>query len=267
MTTGHVNPGYNDIVSRFNSAIQNPSGSPRRPFLDKQELEEIKSRSRDVWSVKDNSLTTYGWYFDDPRIKEKAELRPSSPSRRNNPHPKLVFLSARLKNLPGYFNSPKEPEIYQTEENHNIRSAENRLRTPSVRVYHNANQYLNSLSKPEAEFEETKLKNLGIDTDANNVPIQSSRNVISHFETKNDKVIRSMTNLDLASSSKTNRLLQLQSNQTNPYLYEDTRMYKEKYKNGDHGITFNNPRKPFRGDFMIHPDWHPCLKHHKLPYM
>lgn len=89
MATGHVNPGYKKIVSQFNSAIQNPTGHPRPPVFDKQELEDIKSRSRDVWSLKDNSLTTYGWYFNEPQIKEKAELRPSSPSRRNNPHPKL----------------------------------------------------------------------------------------------------------------------------------------------------------------------------------
>lgn len=89
MTTGHVNPGYRNIVSRFNSAIQNPTGHPRRAVFDKQELEDIKSRSKDVWSLKDNSLTTYGWYFNEPQIKEKAELRPCSPTRRNNPHPKL----------------------------------------------------------------------------------------------------------------------------------------------------------------------------------
>lgn len=89
MTTGHANPGYKNIVSRFNSAIQNPTGHPRRPVFDKQELEDIKSRSRDVWSLKDNSLTTYGWYFNEPQIKERAELRPCSPTRRNNPHPSL----------------------------------------------------------------------------------------------------------------------------------------------------------------------------------
>jgi hypothetical protein len=74
-------------------------------------------------------------------------------------------------------------------------------------------------------------------------------------------------------------------------------VYREKYASGDHGMPNPNGKKsvfffkklvfvltitqavrnnlfyfcilhrPFRGDFLIHPDWNPRLRHHRLPYM
>lgn len=92
MTTGHVNPGYEKVVSSCNLALDNPTGS-RLPFrVDKEELEAIKLKARSVWATKDNFETTYGFHYREPQIKQPAGLRPSSPSRRNNPHPKLYFI-------------------------------------------------------------------------------------------------------------------------------------------------------------------------------
>jgi len=59
----------------------------------------------------------------------------------------------------------------------------------------------------------------------------------------------------------------LQTNMLNPYLYNDIRMYKEKYASKNHGLPNEYAKKPFRGDFFIHPDWHTGLKHHRLPYL
>jgi hypothetical protein len=89
MTTGHLVPGYKNIVTRFRSANANPTGNRTRLTIDNDELEHIKSQSRLVWSAKDTSETTYGHYHCDPAIKERTTLRPTSPGRRNNPHPHM----------------------------------------------------------------------------------------------------------------------------------------------------------------------------------
>ena len=88
MTTGHVNPGYNRIVTRFKSANSNPSGINRKLVLDYNELEDIKNRSKAIWSAKDNSETTYGYFHCEPKL-DVAIPRPISANRRNNPHPHL----------------------------------------------------------------------------------------------------------------------------------------------------------------------------------
>lgn len=92
MATGHLNPGYNRIVTKFSSAINNPTGEKRPLEVNRADLDAIRAKSREVWSMKDNSETTYGFYFGDPLIKEKTNLRPTSPTRRNNPHPNRYII-------------------------------------------------------------------------------------------------------------------------------------------------------------------------------
>ena len=89
MATGHINPGYDSIVSRFKTALENPSGARNPPILNQTELADIRARSRSAWAARDTSETTYVHFFREPAIKEKAPLRPTSPTRRNNPHPDM----------------------------------------------------------------------------------------------------------------------------------------------------------------------------------
>ena len=98
MATGHLNPGYGDVVSRLRRAKSaNPNlhhGHRLREMenesVDRHSLEEIRSRAREVWSQPDRNPTTYGNHFSDKtREIEPTEARPASPSRRNNPHPPL----------------------------------------------------------------------------------------------------------------------------------------------------------------------------------
>ena len=100
MTTGHVNPGYENLVSGMTAAMSNPSGSPSKPQFNSSELQEIRNRARSVWSGKDTSETTYGYFHTDPKKISQVRTRPTSPTRLNNPHPKKLvpagFLSARL---------------------------------------------------------------------------------------------------------------------------------------------------------------------------
>ena len=65
----------------------------------------------------------------------------------------------------------------------------------------------------------------------------------------------------------------LQTNLLNPFLYDDIRLYKEKYEKKDHGLPNEFAKRliyiillqniffnlfffrPSRGEFLIHPDW------------
>lgn len=60
----------------------------RRKRFD-EELQNIRFRSRSIWSRPDTSLTTNGHYFVDPEQIERTLSRPTSVGRRHNPHPKL----------------------------------------------------------------------------------------------------------------------------------------------------------------------------------
>jgi hypothetical protein len=86
-----MNPGYRSIVTRFKSANVNPAGNRTKLVIDHDELEQIKNKTRQVWSAKDNSETTYGHFHSEPKLSDKARLRPTSPNRRNNPHPHLYI--------------------------------------------------------------------------------------------------------------------------------------------------------------------------------
>ena len=85
MVTGHLNPGYKKIFTKL-SIDPEPYLNPKP--IDRDLLENIRSKSTYIWSKQDNSETTYGYYFSPPAIKSRPEMRPVSPSRRNNPHPK-----------------------------------------------------------------------------------------------------------------------------------------------------------------------------------
>ena len=99
MATGHLNPGYSDVVSRFRRAKSANPGSlhygqrlreMENGNVDSMSLEEIRRQARELWSRPDNRETTYGNHFlDKTRDTDIPQPRPASPSRRNNPHPPL----------------------------------------------------------------------------------------------------------------------------------------------------------------------------------
>nr|XP_006814210.1 PREDICTED: uncharacterized protein LOC102808334 [Saccoglossus kowalevskii] len=120
MATGHILPGYKDPVSRFRSKSADPtmtgyryrnvfhSGIARN--LDPHILEEIKDDAYRTWNeeLKDWSRkpsirpTTYSHTFYKKTLDEPTQSRPTEVTRRNKPHPPLVFLSCRLKTVPGF---------------------------------------------------------------------------------------------------------------------------------------------------------------------
>jgi len=167
---------------------------------DQNELTAIKLNAKKIWSQKDKEETTYAHYFKEPEVKEKTPLRPSSPTRRNNPHPSLIFLTTKMNYIHGHYNSQaKSPMHYPFDSKSS------------------------SLAKPTPR----------------------SESAIEH---------RKPPNLSQYSATRFN----------NDQIKRDYKIYREKYENGDHGMPNLFLRRPFRGDYSIHYQWHPQLKHHSL---
>ncbi|XP_072171307.1 uncharacterized protein [Diadema setosum] len=119
MATGHILPGYGHPVSRFRSKSADPTmtgyryrGPPAQP-LSSTEFQAIKADAMQAWTedkldwnkTPDKKPTTYAHtYYKKEQIPPEhlASMRPSSPLRRNKPHPKNVFLTCRLHKVPGY---------------------------------------------------------------------------------------------------------------------------------------------------------------------
>jgi len=253
MTTGHPNAGYDQIVSRFKLALDNPSGNRTITKTNKDELQEIMAKSKEIWAAKDTSETTYGNTFRNYNLKEKLFIRPSSVTRKNNPHPAKVFMSSHMKDLPGYFDdNPEHLNSYPSNNfNDYQQGSQMSFKQPAL-LYQNSNSYLDNLAPSEANQMEATFNKAGIDT-------TKKSNSISHDE----PIIYSSDSITKFASQKPK--ITLQSNLTNPYLYNDLREYREKYAINDHGMPNPDKKRPSRGDFMIHPDWHARLKHHRLP--
>ena len=69
----------------------------------KETLEQIKKDAYNTWNKPDLAETTYSHFFVEPKIMNReSQLKQEN---RNRPHPPLVFLTTRLRSIPGYFNS------------------------------------------------------------------------------------------------------------------------------------------------------------------
>jgi len=83
-------------------------------FSNRDELNRIRSLSRQAWKNEwedpgvpelkkpEHYTTTYGFNFSKKRLSEPTKSRPTSPTRRNNPHPTRVFLHNHLREAPGF---------------------------------------------------------------------------------------------------------------------------------------------------------------------
>jgi hypothetical protein len=99
MPTGHLNPGYHDIISKLNrvkSGIQLNSdllNNDSLPGIDNSALDEIRRNARDAWSKQHSFCpTTYGEHFNRNKLPYTETLniesiRPYSFEHRNRPHP------------------------------------------------------------------------------------------------------------------------------------------------------------------------------------
>jgi hypothetical protein len=96
MSTGHVLPGRYPVTDlrRARSAYpialagQDPDNSVP---LDECTLSDIRRQARDMWSLPDREMTTYNSFHNEDQLQGHAApfSRPTSPTRKNKPHPPL----------------------------------------------------------------------------------------------------------------------------------------------------------------------------------
>ena len=107
MTTGgHILPGYCDYPADRPSISQMDFRRVKTAYagrtllsdeekkklyapMDTETLENIREKAKNTWLLKDREPTTYGHHFNDEKYKghPPSLIRPTSPSRRNKPHP------------------------------------------------------------------------------------------------------------------------------------------------------------------------------------
>lgn len=98
MPTGHVLPGYGQPVTylrRAKSAYPLDKSKIKEyaaqnvPAPERNELLRIKSQARDQWLGLDRAATTYDFQFKYRNLDQPTQSRPTSPTRKNKPHPPL----------------------------------------------------------------------------------------------------------------------------------------------------------------------------------
>ncbi|XP_068717965.1 uncharacterized protein [Montipora capricornis] len=121
MTHILTNPDYShNHRFRSKSAVELRDREKTKDGISKTELDTIRSLSRQSWKnmwedpgnplprVKSNHfVTTYSATHNYKALRELTPCRPSSPTRRNNPHPTRSFLRLHLRQAKGF---PKAKE-------------------------------------------------------------------------------------------------------------------------------------------------------------
>lgn len=95
MATGHVLPGYGDPISRMRRVRSAGFPLDKKTLLQiaqdtklkQDEMDHIRHSARRLWSYRQNQETSYDNHFIERPADEIMTLRPTSPTRRNKPHP------------------------------------------------------------------------------------------------------------------------------------------------------------------------------------
>ena len=103
MTTGHINPGYGNMVSALQRCNRNRSNNIAslpgsnllqtmgRSNVDDMTLYEIRRKAREAWSRPPSHHTSYSNHYGEKltEMDTPTQLRPTSSDRRNKPHPSM----------------------------------------------------------------------------------------------------------------------------------------------------------------------------------
>ncbi|CAF1263089.1 unnamed protein product [Adineta steineri] len=259
----------------------------RRKQFD-EELEAIRSQSRSIWSKPDTSQTTHGHFFADPEQTQRTLTRPTSAGRKNNPHPKLVFMRTGMREIPNAYGAPpaRLPSREQTS-NHLPTPAPNYLEemqdlTSAER--HGASAFLKAANEDSKVHVVEAVKNYRIlmkneyecppigaaavrREDGSRSAYYPSMNQYRQA-LQNDKEFNAV-NKAVENSESQLKLTDDQSPQE-PVLKRNYRYpnrapgHFQRRSHSHSHCPWPIARQPFRGDYSIHMDWHPRLPHHRL---
>lgn len=307
MPTGHVLPGYGQPVTylrRAKSAYPLDKSKIKEyaaqnvPAPERNELLRIKSQARDQWMGFDRAATTYDFQFQYKNLDQPTQSRPTSPTRKNKPHPPLVFLTNRLHYVPGYHNADTtiNRPVYQVDASVPYEEQAQRwalrdkyIGKPSAKAInqytdkYGYREYFDPVEAQAAEawtkladdkdlyqlpnvLDEQKGKHITEPNVEHGIPLQEQQRP----KTAMASTYRWMKYAGASENMELHRALEAIRNRGQmPHMmrYSRNGIGSTEMRRRDDIEAMQRTRyvaKPSRGDFLMHPDWPSSIPHHRV---
>lgn len=307
MPTGHVLPGYGQPVTylrRAKSAYPLDKSKIKEyaaqnvPAPERNELLRIKSQARDQWLGLDRAATTYDFQFKYRNLDQPTQSRPTSPTRKNKPHPPLVFLTNRLHYVPGYHNADTtiNRPVYQVDASVPYEEQAQRwalrdkyIGKPSAKAInqytdkYGYREYFDPVEAQAAEawtkladdkdlyqlpnvLDEQKGKHITEPNVEHGIPLQEPQRP----KTAMASTYRWMKYAGASENMELHRALEAIRNRgqmPNMMRYSKNGIGSTEMRRRDDIEAVQRTRyvaKPSRGDFLMHPDWPSSIPHHRV---
>lgn len=307
MPTGHVLPGYGQPVTylrRAKSAYPLDKSKIKEyaaqnvPAPERNELLRIKSQARDQWLGLDRAATTYDFQFKYRNLDHPTQSRPTSPTRKNKPHPPLVFLTNRLHYVPGYHNADTtiNRPVYQVDASVPYEEQAQRwalrdkyIGKPSAKAInqytdkYGYREYFDPVEAQAAEawtkladdkdlyqlpnvLDEQKGKHITEPNVEHGIPLQEPQRP----KTAMASTYRWMKYAGASENMELHRALEAIRNRgqmPNMMRYSRNGIGSTEMRRRDDIEAVQRTRyvaKPSRGDFLMHPDWPSSIPHHRV---
>lgn len=307
MPTGHVLPGYGQPVTylrRAKSAYPLDKSKIKEyaaqnvPAPERNELLRIKSQARDQWMGLDRAATTYDFQFKYRNLDQPTQSRPTSPTRKNKPHPPLVFLTNRLHYVPGYHNADTSinKPVYQVDASVPYEEQAQRwalrdkyIGKPSAKAINQYNdrygyrEYFDPVEAQAAEawtkladdkdlyqlpnvLDEQKGKHVTEPNVEHGIPLEEQQRP----KTAMASTYRWMKYAGASENMELHRALEAIRNRgqlPNMMRYSRNGIGSTEMRRRDDIEAMQKTRyvaKPSRGDFLMHPDWPSSIPHHRV---
>ncbi|XP_061189356.1 uncharacterized protein LOC133197374 [Saccostrea echinata] len=307
MPTGHVLPGYGQPVTylrRAKSAYPLDKTKIKEyavlnvPAPDRNELLRIKNQAKNQWMGLDRSATTYDFQFKPKYLDQPTPSRPTSPTRKNKPHPPLVFLTNRLHYIPGYHNADTtiNKPVYQVDASVPFEEQAQRwairdkyIGKPSAKAInqytdkYGYREYFDPVEAQAAEawtkisdekdlyqlpnvLEEQKGKHITEPNVEHGIPLEEPQRP----KTALASTYRWMKYAGAAENLELHRALEAIRNREqlpNMMRYSRSGIGSTEMRRREDIEAMQRTRyisKPSRGDFLMHPDWPPSIPHHRV---
>lgn len=307
MPTGHVLPGYGQPVTylrRAKSAYPLDKSKIKEyaaqnvPAPERNELLRIKSQARDQWLGLDRAATTYDFQFKYRNLDQPTQSRPTSPTRKNKPHPPLVFLTNRLHYVPGYHNADTtiNRPVYQVDASVPYEEQAQRwalrdkyIGKPSAKAInqytdkYGYREYFDPVEAQAAEawtkladdkdlyqlpnvLDEQKGKHITEPNVEHGIPLQEPQRP----KTAMASTYRWMKYAGASENMELHRALEAIRNRgqmPNMMRYSRNGIGSTEMRRRDDIEAVQRTRyvaKASRGDFLMHPDWPSSIPHHRV---